>query len=98
METFTFQGELWEHGGEASWVFITLPSEHADQIADLVPWRRGFGSVKVRVEIGEIEWTTSLFPSKEAGSYVLPIKRAVRERAQLTIGDVADVTIRLVLD
>jgi hypothetical protein len=95
---FEFSAALWEYGGENTWVFVTLPSESADEIAELVPRRPGFGSVKVHAQIGETEWATSLFPDKSLGSYVLPIKRSVRDREQLAIGDVADVTIRVILE
>jgi hypothetical protein len=95
---YHFSGALWEYGGESTWVFITLPNEHADEIADLVPRRPGFGSVRVQVRIGDTEWRTSLFPDKSLGSYVLPVKRSVREREHLSIGDAGEVTIRLILD
>ena len=39
--------------------------------------RRGFGSVKVTVPLGESRWRTSLFPNKD-GSWFLPIKKPVR--------------------
>ena len=93
---FEFSAALWECGGKDTWVFMTLPSEPADEIAELVPRRPGFGSVRVHVQIGETEWSTSLFPDKSLGSYVLPVKRSVRDREQLAIGDVADVTIRVI--
>ena len=95
--TYAFSGALWEYGGENTWVFITLPGEHADEIADLVPRRPGFGSVKVQVRIGKTEWATSLFPDKQLGSYVLPVKRSVRDREQLAPGDGADVSIQVIL-
>jgi len=95
--TYEFSGALWEYGGENTWVFITLPAEHSDEIADLVPRRPGFGSVRVQVRIGDTEWATSLFPDKSLSSYVLPVKRSVREREQLAPGDVADVTVRVIL-
>ncbi|MDJ0953161.1 MAG: DUF1905 domain-containing protein [Acidimicrobiia bacterium] len=91
--TYTFAARLWEYEGEAPWVFVTLPREESDEIADSVEWRPGFGAVKVTVRIGDTEWSTSLFPSKELGAYVLPIKRAVRERERIDIGDEAVVTI-----
>jgi hypothetical protein len=97
-EAYQFSGALWEHGGENTWVFITLPVRDTDEIADRAPRRPGFGSVKVDVRVGETEWATSLFPDKALGSYVLPVKRSVRDREQLAIGDVAEVTVRLVLD
>ena len=93
--TFTFAAELWEYGGEASWFFVTVPREESDEIADLAPSRSGFGSVKVAVTVGDTEWSTSLFPSTELSAYVLPIKRAVREREGIDDGDTVAVTLRL---
>jgi hypothetical protein len=53
--------------------------------------------VRVRARIGGREWTTSIFPSSDSGSYVLPLKKAVRDAEQLTDG--GPVTVRLeVLD
>ena len=96
--TYEFSGELWEWGGKATWVFVSLPPDLADEIEDRVPHKGGFGSVKVRVRIGETEWSTSLFPDKSIGSYVLPIKRAVRNREQLPIGSKADLEISILGD
>ena len=93
--TYTFPARLWEYEGEAPWVFVTLPRHESDEIADSVEWRPGFGSVKVTVRIGDTEWSTSLFPSKELGAYVLPIKRAVRDREMIDVGDEVAVTISI---
>jgi hypothetical protein len=95
---YEFSGALWEYGGENTWIFITLPTEHADEIADRVTRRPGFGSVRVHVQIGGTDWSTSLFPDKSLGSYVVPVKRSVREREHLSVGDVAGVKIRVILD
>jgi len=93
--TFTFSNPLWEYGGANTWVFVTVPAEISDEITDLVPKQPGFGSVKVAVQIGETEWATSLFPDSKLGSYVLPVKRSVRDQEQLSVGDTADVEVRL---
>lgn len=92
---YSFTAELWEYGGKASWVFVTLPRRESDAIADSVEWRPGFGSVKVTVVIGSTQWSTSLFPSKELRAYVLPVKRAVREAERADVGDEVEVSIRL---
>lgn len=96
--TFTFSAQLWEPPVEPAWVFATLPADQSDEIGDLVPSAPGFGSVKVAVTIGETEWKTSLFPSSRAAAYVLPVKRAVRDRERLEIGDTATITVRILLD
>lgn len=94
--TFSFDNVLYEAAAEAPWVFVTLPVEIADEIMESAPRRPGFGSVRVAVCIGESEWTTSLFPSKADRSYVLPVKRAIREKEQVDAGDTVSVTIRLI--
>jgi hypothetical protein len=94
--TFTFEGELFEEAVEAAWVFVSLPIDIADEIAEMVPRRRGFGSVRVAAQIGATKWNTSIFPSKALSSYVLPVKRAVRDQQQIQTGDVVNVTIRIV--
>lgn len=87
---YRFQAELWESATEGTtWVFVSLPTDHADDIADLVPSRPGFGSVRVEVTIGTTVWRTSLFPDSKAGTYVLPVKRAVRTAEQLEVGETA---------
>lgn len=92
---FSFSSSLWEHGGEASWVFLTVPVAESDVIAELVRPKPGFGSVRVEVRIGSTQLSTSLFPSKELAAYVLPVKRAVRDAESLVIGDTVSVSIRI---
>jgi hypothetical protein len=91
--TFEFEAELYEWSGDAAWVFVALPVEIADEIRDMELPRRGFGSVKVRVRIGDTEWRTSVFPDKGSGSYVLPVKKAVRHTEKVDIGDLAEFEI-----
>lgn len=94
-----FRSELWLHSGEAAWHFVTLPIEVAEEVQDASDGaRRGFGSVKVRATIGGTTWSTSLFPDSASGSFVLPVKRAVRRAEDLTDGDEVDVTVELVLE
>jgi hypothetical protein len=93
-----FSGNLWEYQGEAPWHFITLPEEDSDDILERVPERRAFGSVRVSVAIGGSRWQTSLFPDKAAGSFVLPVKREIREREGLSPGDTTDVELRLAVE
>lgn len=91
--TFDFEAELYEWRADSSWVFVTLPVDLAEDIRDMELPRRGFGSVKVRVRIGATEWRTSVFPDKASGSYVLPVKKAVRTAQDVDIGDTASFEI-----
>ncbi len=95
---FRFRSELWLHNGEAAWHFVTVPTGVGEEISDAtVGERRGFGSVKVQATIGGTTWPTSLFPDGASGSFVLPVKRQVRQAEDLEDGDQVDVSVALVM-
>jgi hypothetical protein len=78
----------------AAWHFITLDAEVSAQIKRASLGRTGgFGSVKVTAQIGGTAWKTSLFPSKEAGGYMLPVKASVRKAERLKAGDDVEVSV-----
>jgi hypothetical protein len=94
-----FDAELWIWDARRadSWTFVALPVEASEDIRDLTSGSaRGFGSLRVRVTIGGTSWTSSIFPDGGRGSYVLPIKRAVRVAESLTAGDSTTVTVELI--
>jgi hypothetical protein len=83
-----FEAELWAWEGPASWVFLSLPLEFAESVklaGFLSP--RGWGSVRVAAEADGVRWETSLFPDKSSGSYILPVKAAVRRKLGVSAGD-----------
>ena len=89
---------MWDARQADSWTFVSLPAEASAEIRDsggATP-RRGFGSVRVRVTVGDSTWATSIFPDTATGRYSLPIKKAVRRTEALEAGDVATVTVELV--
>ena len=86
---------VWDARKTDVWTFVSLPAEESQEIREFasgIP--RGFGSVKVTATIGSTTWRTSIFPSKD-GSYVLPLKKAVRTAEGLAIDDVATVKVEL---
>ncbi|MEQ8718643.1 MAG: DUF1905 domain-containing protein [Acidimicrobiales bacterium] len=96
---FAFDAELfeWDARTDASWVFAMVPVEVAEEIRDMTPPRRGFGSVRVHVRIGGSEWLTSVFPDSGSGSYVLPVKNPVRKAENIEVGDTVAVELEVVL-
>lgn len=94
-QAHSFSAAMWQwEVRDASWQFVTLPQEVADAIDDAYQGpRRGFGSIKVRVVMGETRWETSIFPSKEEESFVLPIKKAVRVAEGVEDGDTVTLTV-----
>ena len=83
---FTFEAALWRYDGDAPWHFVTVPVECADDIA-MTHEPKPFGSVPVQARLGSTVWETSLFPDKASGSYLLPIKRSVRDAESIADGD-----------
>ena len=100
MSVFEFEATVWQWKGDgpATWRFVTLPFDITDEIDDLTTGRQGgFGSVPVKVTIGATTWTTSIFPSKEHKSFILPVKAAVRKAENLTDGTSCNVTLELAI-
>jgi hypothetical protein len=94
---FRFSAPLLLSGNPpGAWVMLTVPFEQADAIDDVTQGvRHGFGSVRVQARIGTTTWRTSLFPDRRRESFVMGVKRAVREAEGLAVGDVADVEVTL---
>ena len=90
-----FSGEIWFWKGPAPWHFVTVPGEECralDAAAAAVTY--GWGMIPVTVQIGKTRWKTSLWPKD--GSYVVPLKTAMRKAEGLALGDV--VMVRLTID
>lgn len=90
-----FSGELflWREG---SWFFVRLPPDAAEHVRDLVTGPpTGFGSVPVEVTIGSSVWRTSVFPDQGTGSFLLPVKKAVRTREGIGDGDQVEVSLHV---
>jgi len=82
---FEISGTTWLWKSEAKphaagWMFLTIEGQDAAEIRFAAMGRTGgFGSIKVTVTIGETRWQTSLFPQRESGALLLPLKAAVRK-------------------
>ena len=93
---YRFTAPLWRWRADGAWRFVTLPLDLADDIEQESEGRQGgFGSVKVIVTVGGSTWSTSLFPSAEAESYILPMKRQVRDAEEIDDGDDVEVSLEL---
>jgi hypothetical protein len=93
---FEFDAAMWVADAPADWRFVSLPENQADAIADLVGTAsRGFGSVRVAVAIGATTWNTSIFPDRKRGTYILPVKKGVREKEGIDAPDVVAVRLEL---
>ena len=94
MTELHFSGVVWVAPGDAAWHFVTVPEESAEVIRLEAGPRVGFGSVKVEVTIGASSWPTSVFPDTKS-TYVLPLKRSVRDAEGILAGDLVEVRLTL---
>ena len=93
-------GPVWiwraEPPAKGSWHFLTIAGETAVAIRTAAGGRSGgWGSVRVTATIGKTGWQTSLFPNKQLGGYMLPLKADVRKREGVREGDVISVSLAL---
>lgn len=93
-DTYSFTAVIWLYPGMAAWHFVSVPTELSAQLTDrYAHQKRGWGSLKVRVTFGSLVWVTSIFPDKKSGTYLLPLKKDIRTKAQLVAGDTVDCTL-----
>lgn len=86
---------IWSSGeAPASWHFLTISGAAAEAMRATALMRRleggqrrGWGAIRVTASIGDTVWQTSVFPAKENGDYLLPVKAAVRKAERLEAGD-----------
>jgi hypothetical protein len=92
-----FQANVIYWRGPSPFFFAPIPKPHVAelrQVARAVTY--GWGMIPVDAVIGEVAFTTSLFPKDE--TYLLPIKAAVRRRASITAGDLVEVELTILSD
>lgn len=93
--TMKFSGNIIYWRGPAPWYFVPIPEQQSEEIRDisnLVTY--GWGVIPVNVQIGDTQWTTSLFPKD--GVYLVPVKASIRQAEKLEQGD--SVTIQLQIE
>jgi hypothetical protein len=90
----TIHGEVWYWRGPAPYHFVTLPAAAAAQVQEIAPLvSYGWGMIPVEGTIGTTTFTTSLWPKN--GSFVVPLKDAVRAAEDIELGD--EVSVDLVV-
>jgi hypothetical protein len=92
--TLSATGAVRRHSSQAGWFFLTVSGAAADDIRARSA-HRGFGSVRVRAELGSSSWDTSVFPEPGTSTYLLPLKAEIRRREGLQDGDVATVLLHV---
>lgn len=92
MLRLSFHTTIIEWRGPAPFFYAPLPGAHAAEIERIKKHASyGWGVIPVTAEIAGVSFTTSLFPKN--GTYLLPVKDAVRRKTGVTVGDAIDVEL-----
>lgn len=84
--TIEFSGEIYFWKGPAPWYFVRVPEPQASELHEIMlNVTYGWGMIPVNATIGDTTWYTALWPKD--GSYILPIKAAIRKAEKLDEGD-----------
>lgn len=86
-----FDGEVIHWRGPAPWFFVPLPDGPSDEIAATPELSYGWGCVPARVRIGDTAFETALMPKD--GTYLVPLKVAVRRAEGIDEGDIVAVDL-----
>ncbi|MEV6510329.1 DUF1905 domain-containing protein [Streptomyces sp. NPDC051642] len=95
---FVFTGRVIEWRGPSPYHFVPVPDEESADIREVAALASyGWGVIPVEARIGDVVFTTSLFPKD--GGYLLPLKNAVRKPQGLAADDevTVELTVRLQL-
>ena len=76
---------------DSYWHFVTLPKELYTEIRDI----HGKGMVPITTTIGKTTWDNSLFPHTLSQSYILAVKKMIRQNEGIFEGDI--ITLSFVL-
>lgn len=98
MDLIEFDAEIWASASVGSWAFVSLPADLADEVRLAGGPPTAFGSVRVEARLGGSTWRTSVFPDARSGSYVLPVKAAVRRAEGVDVGDPVHLSLRVLGD
>ncbi len=89
-----FEAVVIEWRGPAPFYYARLPDDAAAEITRVKKAvTYGWGVIPVEAAIGDMSFTTSLFPRD--GTYLLPLKDKVRRAIGVTVGDVVQVAMQV---
>ena len=89
---------MWLYPVMVGWHFVGLPKKESEEIKKTFGVKaRGWGSIPVLVTLGKTTWNTSIFPDKQSGTYLLPLKAKVRKDEGLLVDDIVRVAVTILL-
>jgi hypothetical protein len=94
LDPISFEATVIYWRGPSPFFYAPIPAAQAEEIRRVSKFvTYGWGVIPVEATIGDVTFKTSLFPKD--GTYLLPLKVAVRRKADITAGDVIAVEMTL---
>lgn len=98
LSVYKMKSEVWLYPGMAGWHILGVPKKQSAEIKGRYGARaKGWGSLPVEVTIRKIIWTTSIFPDKKSGTYLLPLKALVRKKENIFARDIVSFSIEILV-
>src|SRR3989344_9442626 len=92
--TYQIRSRVVRYPGMDAWYFAYVDKKQSAVIKEThAKKKRGFGSVKVVATLGKTKWSSSIFPDKQSGTYLLPLKAQVRRAEGVDDGDTVSFTL-----
>ncbi|MGB8407966.1 MAG: DUF1905 domain-containing protein [Mycobacterium sp.] len=92
-----FEAEVFQWRGPAPYFFVATPEDVDAFLHDhLGELTYGWGVIPARVRVGDTEVQTSLMP--KTGTYLVPLKVALRRAADIDDGDVVRVRLSVTVN
>lgn len=96
---YSFKAKVWIYPSPAAWFFVNVPKKTSNELSlRFSEFKRGWGSLPVKVTVGKTSWNTSIFPDSRSGTYLLPLKAEVRKKEGIEQDMQVKISIELRLD
>ncbi len=93
---FTISKKVWLWPGEVMpWHFVYVDGKEKEYIKTHAIKSRN-GLVKIEARIGRTSWNTSLLPFKKDDTYLIALKKEVRNKEGIMVGDIVKINFTLV--
>ena len=92
--TYEFTGSIWQHSPNGGWHFVSLPKDISQEIRNNLQWQEeGWGRMKAKAKIGDVEWDTAIWFDTKLDRYILPVKADIRRKLKLKLDQNIDVVV-----
>lgn len=95
---FKFKCTVAVFTGKADWYYAYLPAAGSKLLNEMfADQKRGWNSLRVRAIIGITVWQTSIFYISGEKKFMLPLKKEIRKKADLSLGKRFEVEIEVII-